>query len=251
METLDEKIAKAVSGKLNDGTMEKLVEQYIEKGISEALNGLFSWNGDCRKMIEEKLNETIAPAIEHSDFSRYLVKLDSVLAEIINATVIADNKKILKNFKELTTQPEIKEIKLSDIFKRYCKHVAANVDTSGLEACCDDGEPYYEHVTASMEVKHEDNGWFRSGYDDCTVKFTCEEDEDLNCQIKLWKGVEDEKWRFGENAGSIDINSLRNLSDFEVFLITLKRGYVNIIMDRESDCDDDIAPEEKPEWTLR
>ena len=49
---------------------------------------------------------------------------------------------------------------------------------------------------------------------------------------------------------SIDINSLRYLSDFEVFLMTLKRGFAVIIMDEESDCDDDIEPEEKPEWSL-
>lgn len=40
------------------------------------------------------------------------------------------------------------------------------------------------------------------------------------------------------------------MSNFEVFLMTLKRGFVDIIMDKESDCDDDIEPEEKPEWSL-
>ena len=42
----------------------------------------------------------------------------------------------------------------------------------------------------------------------------------------------------------------RHLSDFEVFLMTLKRGFVDIVMDKETDCDDDIEPEEKPEWSL-
>lgn len=46
------------------------------------------------------------------------------------------------------------------------------------------------------------------------------------------------------------IEILRNLSNFEVFLMTLKRGFVDIIMDKESDYDDDIEPEEKPEWSL-
>ena len=45
-------------------------------------------------------------------------------------------------------------------------------------------------------------------------------------------------------------NSLRNLSDFEVFLMTLKRSFADIIMDEESDYDDDIEPEEEPEWCL-
>lgn len=250
MKTFEQKIAETVNEKLNDGTVEKLVEQYIEKGVSDALKEVFSWSGEGKKLIEKKLNETIVPVIERHDFNQYLTKLDVVLTEIVNNTILADNKKILENFQELMKEPEMREIKLSEIFKRYCGHVAVNVNTSELEACCDDGEPYYEHVTASMEVEHEDKGWFKSSFDDCIVKFTCEEDEQLNCQIKLYKGTDKKNWNFRGYGDSIDINSLRNLSDFEVFLMTLQRGFVDIIMDKESDCDDDIEPEEKPEWSL-
>lgn len=48
----------------------------------------------------------------------------------------------------------------------------------------------------------------------------------------------------------IDINSLKNVSDFEIFLSVLKRGFVEIILDTESEENDDIEPEEKPEWSL-
>ena len=250
MNTFEQKIAETVNKKLNDGTVEKLVEQYIEKGISEALPEVFSWSGEGKKLSEKKLNETIVPVIDRHDFNQYLTKLDTTLTKIVNETVLADNKKILENFKELMKEPETKEIKLSDIFKRYCQHVAENVSTDDLEACCEDGESYYEHVTASMEVEHEDKGWFKSSFDDCTVKFTCVEDEDLNCQVKLYKGTGEKNWRFRGYGDSIDINSLRNLSNFEVFLMTLKRGFADIIMDGESDYDDDIEPEEKPEWSL-
>ena len=250
MKTFEQKIAETVNEKLNDGTVEKLVERYIEKGVSDALIEVFSWNGEGTKLIEKKLNETIVPVIEQHDFNQYLTKLDVVLTEIVNNTILADNKKILENFKELMKEPETKEVKLSDIFKRYCEHVAANVDTDELEACCDDGEPYYEHVTASMEVEHEDKGWFKSSFDNCIAKFTCEEDKQLNCQIKLYKGTDEEKWSFKGYGDSIDINSLRSISDFEVFLMILKRGFVDIIMDQESACKDDIEPEEEPEWTL-
>lgn len=247
MKTFEQKIAETVNVKLNDGTVEKLVEQYIEKGVSDALKEVFSWNGEGKKLIEKKLNETIVPVIERHDFNQYLTKLDTVLTEIVNNTIIADNKKILENFKELMKEPETKEVDLSDIFKRYCEHVAKNVSTDDLETCYDDGIPYYEHVTAIMKVEHEDKGWFKSSFDNCIVKFTCEEDEDLNCQIKFYKGTNEEKWSFRGYGDSIDVNSLRGISDFEVFLMTLKRGFVDIIMDQESACEDDIEPEEEPE----
>lgn len=250
MEKFDLKIMNAVNEKLNDGTIEKLIKEYVEKGVAESLKEIFSWNGSGRELIDKKLSEIMVPVIEQHDFNQYLTKLDTTLTEIVNATVLADNRKILENFKDLMNEPETKEIKLSDIFKRYRKHVAENVDTYKLEACCEDSEPYYEHVTAGMEVEREDKGWFKSSFDDCIVKFICEEDKDLNCQMKLYKKTDEKNWRFRGYGDPVDINSLRHLSDFEVFLMTLKRGFVDIIMDEESDYDDDIEPEEKPEWSL-
>lgn len=250
METFEQKIINAINAKLNDGAIEKLVEDKVRAAFSDALKEVFSYGGNGKKMIESKLNEVIVPVIEKHDFNRYLVNLDSVLTEIVNNTNLADNKKILENFRGLMKEPEKKEITLSEIFEQYCKHIAANVNVSGLEANCEDGEPYYSHVTANMEVEQEDKGWFKSIFDDCYVKFTCDEDEDLNCQIKLYKRTSEDRWTILNGVDSVEINSLRNLSDFEVFLSILQRGYVKIIMDTQIEREDDIEPEEKPEWRL-
>lgn len=247
MENLEQKIINVVNEKLNDGTVEKLVSQYIEKGISDALLDLFSYGGEGIKLIEKKLTETMVPAIEAHDFNQYLTKLDTVLTEIVNATNLADNKKILENLRGLMKEPETKEIKLSEIFEHYCRHVAENVSTYDLRTRYEDGEPHYEHVTASMEVEHEDKGWRKSSYDDCIVKLTCNEDKGLNCQIRLYKDKCKEKWSLLGNRDFVDVNSLYVLSRFKVFLLTLQRSFVDIIMDREIDCEDDIEPDEKPE----
>lgn len=250
MNEFEIKVAEVVSNKLNDGTVEKLIEQELEKAIVKSLDDIFSYNGAGKKLLKEKLSEVMVPAIEKHDFNRYLVKLDEVLTDIVNQTSLADNQKILENFEGLMKEPNIKEIKLSEIFKKYCEHVAKNVDTSELEANCDDEEPYYEHVVANMEVEYVDKGWFKSTYDDCFVKFTCEEDEELNCQIKLYKKSSDDKWSILSGVEAIEINSLRNLSDFEVFLSVLHRSFTKIIIDTEAECNDDIEPDEKPEWSL-
>ncbi len=187
MDNFEQKILNAVSEKLNDGTVEKLVQQYIEKSVSRTLEELFSWSGDGKKLIEKKLSEVIVPVIERHEFNQYLTKLDSVLTEIVNETTLVDNKTILENFKKLMKEPEIREIKLSEIFERYCKHVAENVDTDDLKAYYEDGETYYEPVTANMEVEYEDKTWFRSSYRYCIVKFTCKEDSSLNGHVRLCK----------------------------------------------------------------
>lgn len=246
----EKKILSILDKKLNDGTIDKIIEEKLKKGVSEALDGVFGYRGEAKEAIEGKIKEVMVPVIERHDFNQYMVKLDSCLTEIVNSTNLADNKRILENFKSLLKEPDYEEIQISKIFEQYCEHVAKNVDTSNLEANCEDGEPYYENVTASMEVEHEDKGWFKSSYDDCVVKFTCEDDEDLNCRIRLYKEGNKDKWSILNCTDSIEINSLRNLSDFETFLSVLKRGFVKIILDTESEEIDDIEPEEKPEWSL-
>lgn len=249
MESLGQKITDAVKGKLNDGTVEKLVSRYVEKGIDEALSSLFSYGGEGKRLIEKKLGEVLVPAIEAYDFSQYLIKLDSVLTELVNSAGPAGNRKILENFRGLMEETGMEEIRMSEIFGQYRLHVAGNVSTCGLKACHDGGEPYYEHVTALMEEESRDRGWYARD-NRRAFKFTCEEDEGLDCRIELYRHNGEGFWRFRAGDGSMDINSLRWVNDFEVFLFKLKREHVKIILDVESACDDDIEPEEKPEWRL-
>lgn len=246
---LEERITNAVMEKLNDGTVEQIVKNSVESAIKKSLDDLFSWSGAGKKMIDEKVEEVIVPVIERHDFNQYIVKLDSILTEIINQTSLADNKEILENFKALMVEPDMKVIKLSDIFKKYCEYVAHDIDTTELEARCDDSEPYYEHVAANMEVEHEDR-WFSSS-EWCRVKFWCDADKELSRELRLYRNKTDRKWNiFYEMNTFCDINSLRNLSQFDIFLMTLKRGFVDIEIDTESEYEDDIEPEETPEWSL-
>lgn len=246
---LEERITNAVIEKMTDGTVEELVKKNVESAINKSLDDLFSWSGAGKKMIDEKVKEVIVPVIERHDFNQYIVKLDSVLTEIINKTSLAENKEILENFKSLMIEPDMKVIKLSDIFEKYCKYVAHDVDTDNLEACCDDGEPYYESVTANMEVEHEDR-WFSSS-EWCRVKFWCDADKELSRELRLYRNKTDRNWNISYEMNTFcDINSLRNLSQFDIFLMTLKRGFVDIEIDKESEYEDDIEPEETPEWSL-
>lgn len=101
MSTFEERIAKAVTEKLNDGTVEELVSDAVTKALKSSIEEQFRWNGDARKVIDEKVKEVMTPAIERVSLDDYVVKLDAVLAEIINSTNLVDNKEILGNFKSL------------------------------------------------------------------------------------------------------------------------------------------------------
>lgn len=244
-------IADEVNKQFNSGMVEKLIAEKLENGIAKALEDSLGYCGAGKKAIDEKIKEVMVPAIEKHDFNEYLIKIDTVLTEIVNNTCLADNKKIMDNFKELLKEPNVKEIEVSKLFEAYCKHVKENVSTSNLEALHEDGEPYYEHVTARMEVEYIQGYLKRSTYDDCYLKFSCDEDDDLDVQIKLYKQTDKDTWTILKALGDIEINSLRNLSKFEILLSRLDRSYTKIIIDSEELEDDDIEPEEKPEWDLR
>lgn len=247
--TFEDRIAETVKSKLSDGTVEEIISKKLEEGIAEVINDLFRYSGKGKEIIKEKFNEVMLPAIEGHDFNQYVIKLDAVLTEVINNTSLTENKKVLTSFRDLMKEPECNEIKISKIFENYCEHASLNVSTSNLEARCDDNEPHYSSVEVTMEVNSPDYR-FETHYNNCYVEFCCEEDERLNYRLNLFKGVQEDKWIIRDcEFSSLEINSLRNISEFEIFLHTLKQGFVKIELDVKNDYDE-VEPKEQPEWYL-
>lgn len=243
---LEENIKDVIQTKLSDGTIEKIISDKLEKGINDAMDDLFRSYGDVGKVIKEKAKEVLIPAIESHDFSDHIVKLDTILTEIVNQTSLTENKKLLENFKELMIEDEEKKIiKTSELFEKYCRHVAANVDTSGLDVDTDD-TPTYEAVHCTMEFeKEEGRSW--SDFERANIIFECEEDEDVNFIIPVsrWSKFDGEQWsiRYESNP---TIPSLRYMNEFEVFLAKLNRCSCKLIVD-DYENDDYVTPNEEPE----
>lgn len=244
---LEESIVLAVKNKLKDGSIEKIISDKVEKGVNEVFDDLFSWHGDCEKTIEEKVKSVMVPYLEKYDYSEYIVKLDAVLTTVINEST-KDNRKILENFKTImSTTPEMKSIKVSELFSKWCEYVASNVETNGLEIVYDD-EPSYEYVEGTYEFEEcEDRNWLkkRAG----RIIFECEHDENMNFCIDVYRYDDIHKenmWSFNINS-SCNISSLRRLSEFEVYLLSLNQCNVDIEIDMYDDSED-IKPEKEPEY---
>lgn len=203
MSTFEERIAKAVADKLNDGTVEELVSDAVTKALKSSIEDQFTWKGEARKVIDEKVKEVMAPAIERVSLDDYVVKLDAVLAEIINSTNLVDNKEILGNFKSLMTEPDKDVISLKEVFEKYKEYVSKNVDTSELEICTDDG-PAYQNVTAEVTVDIS-NRIFGGRF--CDLVFKCEEDEKLTKEIHMYESKSN-RFSITRLKSELDINSL-------------------------------------------
>lgn len=241
MSTFEERIAKAVTEKMNDGTVEELVSDAVTKALKSSIEEQFKWTGEAKKVIDEKVKEVMMPAIERVSLDDYTVKLDAVLTEIINSTNLIDNKEILGNFKSLMTEPDKDVISLKDVFEKYKEYVSENVDTSELEIYTDD-RPAYQNVTAEVTVDIRTSIF---GGSFCDLVFKCEEDEKLTKEIHLYESKNN---RFGiiKFKSELDINSLRHVDEFDIFVMRLDRAFCNItdIMDM---YDDDIEVEAEPE----
>lgn len=243
---LENSVKDVIANKLGDGTIEKLIEEQLEKGVTKALESLFGSYGDVTKVIEAKVKSVMVPYLENYDYSQYIVKLDSVLTEIINKTT-TDNRNLLDNFKELmSVDASMKEIKISDLFNKWCEYVAENVETDDLKVDCDDG-PHYESVEVNYSFEeNETRKWLND--EKGRIIFECEHDEKMNICIDVyrWKNIHKEgKWDFRFNEDS-DLNSLRHIDKFSLYLMSLKQSGVEIEIDTEYE-NDYITPNKEPE----
>lgn len=249
MANFDEDIKRITDEILSDGTVDQIIREKVTDGIEKAIASSFNY-GKLEKAVKERVEQVLVPFIENYDMSAYIVKLDTVLTEIVNKSVLMDNKQMLENFQYLMKEPQITEIKLTDLFKEYKKFVARNMDTDGREVEWDES-PEYEAMTAFFEFEEDrERSW--SSFKYATIDFTVDEEEqqeELNRTIRLSKWVGDRKdgWEIRVDTNP-NLNSLRNLDKFDLLLLKLQRADVRIIADELSD-EDYVYSDTKPEPT--
>ena len=226
MSNLENSIKDCISNEIEKGIIEKVIAEQLEKCIEKSVSDMFSWGGEVKKVVEEKIKSVMIPYLENYDYSKYIVKLDSVLTDVLKVTSL-ENKTILTNFKELTTEIP-NEIKMSDILEAWANHCEENVDKDKLDMDYEGG-----YVTATLETEDVSSSW--SDFQRIMVRLECEEDEELKCEFEISK-LRNHRERFGMHNKSLnEISSLINLSEFDVFLLKVSQGYDNIILDIEDD----------------
>ena len=246
MANFDEDIKRITNEIIQSGTLEQIIKEKITKGFESAIEASFSYGG-LRDAIRKRTDEVLVPLIENYDMSEYIVKLDTVLTEIVNSTAIADNKRILANFKNLMTEPERKTITVTELFEEYKKFVAKEMDTYGRDVVIED-TAYYEPMEVELEITEEkDRPW--SSFDRAVLELSVAEEDQ---QEKLNRSIRLEHYKNGKEGWDIytefnpDITSLRYLDDFDVYLFKLQRASVKVIIDIKYD-NDSVDSENEPE----
>jgi hypothetical protein len=243
---LEQSVKDTISKQIEGGMVERVIAEKLEKGVEKALDDMFcSWNGDVAKTIKKELEAVVVPFLEGYDYSNYVVKLDHVLTNILKQTNV-ENNQLLENFKELMTTEEFeKEIKISNIKEKWAEFAGEEIETTDLEICYDD-EVSYEMVEASMVFEqNEERSW--STYQQGMLVFECEQDPKLNREIEIYRftDMNSGKWKI-RYAKNTNIESIRGLDSFEIYLMRLEQARANIELD-ETDEYVEIYPKQEPE----
>jgi hypothetical protein len=241
-----EELLKIAQESLSADEVDQIVKEKFMKALGDAIESAFRW-GDVKKALENKVKEVMVPYIEKYDFSEYLPKLDSVLTELVNSDTCIGNKQILENFKGLMTEPEQKEIKVTDLFKAWIKQCNKDINTDDLEIDYDD-RVSYSRVECEMMVEELDKpSW--SSLQRAIITFKNEHDEKLNIEIPIskwvWDSGKEEPYKLSI-SNDVCISSLRSLNAFQILLLRLERARTAIVIDYDSDYDE-IYPEAEPE----
>ena len=92
MANFDEDIKRITDEILSDGTVDQIIREKVTDGIEKAIASSFNY-GKLEKAVEERVEQVLVPFIESYDMSGYIVKLDTLLTEMVNKSVLTDNKK--------------------------------------------------------------------------------------------------------------------------------------------------------------
>lgn len=222
---LEKRIQDVIKGYLESGEIESKIEGAIDKAIQNALSELTGWNGSLTKIFKNNMNEILIPTIESHDYSQYIIKLDSMLAEVIKQSALPHND-IMDKFKKLNIGYDKKEIKLEDILEEYAKYKAQSIDTDDLEY---DEEGYYHPINCNVEVRDLEGVWNLKA-----LVFTTEEEDEDELIVPLYSSryIENKEY-FINSALAYDLRSIASLNDFEIFLLNLERLRVRVTWERE------------------
>lgn len=246
-ETFNEEIIRIAGDVLESGDLEKKLQGYMLNAFEDAFESSLSY-GKVRDAIRSRLEEILVPYIEKYDMSAYVVKLDAILTELLEEGAVADNRRILENFRTMTLAPQDGTIALKDIFEVYKRYVAKHVDTLELEIDYDD-EPSYSYVEVAAEVVYDDRPrWFSSDNKYATLYLhpVDHEQDDLCFSLRLAKYGWTNGWRMRLDKER-DVKSLADMGSFECYLMALCQGLVELV--DADDLEDYVEPDAKPEAT--
>lgn len=233
---MKDEILKLASECMEEDEIKQAFKNAFTNAVRDCIENAFRW-GDIKKLLDKKIKETMLPYLENYDYSDYLVKLDTVLVDILNSPNIVTNKEILSNFKALSEFKIPFEITATEIFEKWMDWASHAIDTSELEVDTDDEPSYYPQECEYIFRENNKESWF-SSYNKGYLHFSCESDDDLTVSVPVRRWGNEGCWELDIDSSEINLESLRRLDSFKLFLLQMKQHFTRIIIDKEEETDE-------------
>lgn len=227
-------VSKIVQDKIDslakEGVIEKTITETFEKTITKAVtDSLDSYK--LRTTIEEKFTQEVNKVVADLDFQSYNAFMCEKMMQIINDICREDLcEKIEKKFKDIFLC-QTKEIKLSEIFKKYRKIACKNVDESDKWDRVDEGWHYkleeeepYGWINCELDYESGEHRYRR----DSNISFTIHKDYKDKTRGKIYTLYLD-----GYNIESKF--NFASLNDVEIMLVQAAMNEIPIIIDIDED----------------
>lgn len=232
---INTQMEEALKRNLNSKETLEFIDVKAKEMIKKAIINVFANYGGIGDELENNIKKIMVPMIEKYDYSKYEVKLDKMLTEVINEQMNV-NSEILKKFKTLVTENN-KETTIEEIVKKWIEYAEHNIETFELNPCDDDPTVY---ETVEVEISYYFKNSDPVSY--CTIELVCEKDKSLNKKIEFFNykfslSSNDDKEYFLSNHGEeMTINSIVALDEFDLFIHSLKMNKINFdINEKELD----------------
>ena len=72
MNNLENSLKDCITKELEKGIIEKVISRKMEECIESAIKDMFGWNGEIKKVIEDKVKSVMIPYLESYDYSQYI-----------------------------------------------------------------------------------------------------------------------------------------------------------------------------------
>lgn len=220
----------------NNDELQTLIDKAVEDAVSSVVRDLFRYGQPAHSALSARLSEELVKQIDTFDMGRFVVKLDTILADIVENCNAAEMSRHLTALSKYTQPlPPTGKMDLGQIIDAYGTWCAETIDTDKLEINYDEG-PAYAPVTISASIECNESQLYPS-FTDAVLHFTCAEDETLNVDWPITNWTRLEYWSLSSRPATFP--DIISASDIELRLAAIANAATKIYVD-ESDLDDEV-----------
>lgn len=162
---LEVKIQEKIQSLIDEGTVDKMIEDAAKKSLGKIVEEVFSQWGDFYKELKETVSEKLQINIKEIELPIYGQMVKSIVENELNTQLSeTTKKKIISQVDSITGKPEKQQWKLSEIIEKYRDETNKYNDDNEQKDVVFDVEESGSHRWVRVGEKEEGSSYISSIY---------------------------------------------------------------------------------------